>query len=38
MLGGFVLPSVLGNAFGGVLLVAPLNHSQVAADQEHARV
>ncbi len=34
MLGGFVTPSVIGNAVGGVLLVALLNHSQVKADQE----
>jgi len=30
MLGGFVAPSVLGNVVGGVLLVAVLNHAQVA--------
>jgi formate/nitrite transporter FocA (FNT family) len=34
MLGGFVVPSVLGNAIGGVLLVALLNYGQVAADRE----
>lgn len=34
MLGGFVTPSVIGNAVGGVLLVALLNHSQVRADRE----
>ena len=34
MLGEFVLPAVLGNAVGGVLLVALLNYSQVAAEQE----
>jgi formate/nitrite transporter FocA (FNT family) len=34
MLGGFVAASVVGNAVGGVLLVALLNHSQVKADQE----
>ena len=34
MLGGFVTPSVIGNAVGGVLLVALLNHSQVKADQD----
>lgn len=34
MLGGFVAPAVLGNAIGGVLLVALLNHSQVVADRE----
>jgi formate/nitrite transporter FocA (FNT family) len=34
MVGGFVVPSVLGNAIGGVLLVALLNHSQVKADRE----
>jgi formate/nitrite transporter FocA (FNT family) len=34
MLWGFVTPSVLGNAVGGVLLVALLNHGQVLADRE----
>ncbi|CAN5746897.1 formate/nitrite transporter family protein [soil metagenome] len=33
MLGEFVLPAVLGNAVGGVLLVALLNYSQVAAER-----
>jgi formate/nitrite transporter FocA (FNT family) len=31
-LGGFLLPVFLGNAIGGVSLVAALNHAQVAAD------
>lgn len=30
MLGGFLLPAVLGNIAGGVLLVALLNHGQVS--------
>ncbi len=34
MLWGFVTPSVIGNAIGGVLLVALLNYGQVAADRE----
>jgi formate/nitrite transporter FocA (FNT family) len=34
MLWGFVTPSVLGNALGGVLLVALLNYGQVLADRE----
>ena len=34
MLGEFVLPAVLGNAVGGVLLVALLNYGQVLADRE----
>ena len=34
MIGGFVAPAVLGNAIGGVLLVALLNYGQVAADRE----
>jgi formate/nitrite transporter FocA (FNT family) len=34
MLRGFVVPSVLGNAIGGVLLVALLNYGQVAAEKE----
>jgi formate-nitrite transporter family protein len=32
MAGGFVVPAVLGNAIGGVLLVALLNYGQVAAE------
>ncbi|HUR93787.1 MAG TPA: formate/nitrite transporter family protein [Gemmatimonadales bacterium] len=38
MLGGFVVPAVVGNAIGGVLLVALLNHGQVVAERagEHA--
>ena len=34
MLGEFVVPAVLGNAFGGVLLVALLNYAQVAPEME----
>jgi formate/nitrite transporter FocA (FNT family) len=34
MLGDFVVPAVLGNAVGGVLLVALLNYGQVLADRE----
>jgi formate/nitrite transporter FocA (FNT family) len=34
MLWGFLVPSVLGNAIGGVLLVALLNYGQVVADRE----
>ncbi len=34
MLGEFVVPSVIGNAIGGVLLVALLNYGQVAAERE----
>jgi formate-nitrite transporter family protein len=34
MLAEFVVPSVLGNALGGVLLVALLNYGQVAAEKE----
>jgi formate-nitrite transporter family protein len=37
MLGGFVVPSVIGNAIGGVLLVALLNYGQVAADKESGK-
>ncbi|OGX82434.1 formate/nitrite transporter family protein [Hymenobacter glacialis] len=32
VLGGFVVPALLGNILGGVVLVAALNHAQVAAD------
>lgn len=31
-IGSFIIPAVLGNIVGGVLLVAILNHGQVAAD------
>lgn len=34
MFGGFVVPAVIGNAIGGVLMVAILNYGQVAADSE----
>lgn len=34
MLGEFVVPAVVGNAIGGVLLVALLNYGQVVADKE----
>jgi formate/nitrite transporter FocA (FNT family) len=37
MLGDFVVPAVIGNAIGGVLLVALLNYGQVAADKEEER-
>lgn len=33
VLGGFVLPALLGNIAGGVLLVAALNHAQVTAGE-----
>jgi formate/nitrite transporter FocA (FNT family) len=34
MLGGFVAPALLGNAVGGVLLVAIFNYAQVAEEHE----
>jgi hypothetical protein len=34
MVGDFVIPAVLGNAVGGVLLVAILNYAQVAPEME----
>src|SRR3954465_1145799 len=34
MIGGFIVPALLGNAVGGVLLVALFNYAQVA--EEHA--
>jgi formate-nitrite transporter family protein len=37
MFGEFVVPAVIGNAIGGVLLVALLNYGQVAADKEEQR-
>ena len=33
----FLLPTLMGNIVGGVLLVAVLNHAQVAADSEYDR-
>jgi formate/nitrite transporter FocA (FNT family) len=33
-IGGFVVPSLIGNILGGVTLVAALNHAQVAAGSE----
>jgi formate/nitrite transporter FocA (FNT family) len=34
MTGGFILPAVLGNTVGGVVLVALLNYAQVKRDKE----
>ncbi|HEX6434733.1 MAG TPA: formate/nitrite transporter family protein [Gemmatimonadales bacterium] len=34
MVGDFIVPAVLGNAIGGVLLVALLNYGQVAAEKK----
>ena len=34
VLGGYVLPTLIGNTLGGVTLVAALNHAQVAADRK----
>lgn len=34
MLGGFVVPALLGNAVGGVLLVALFNYAQVAEEHQ----
>lgn len=34
VLGSFVLPALLGNIAGGVLLVAALNHAQITAGEE----
>ncbi len=33
VLGGFVLPTLLGNILGGTALVAALNHAQVIAGE-----
>jgi formate-nitrite transporter family protein len=35
MSGEFILPAVLGNTVGGVVLVALLNYAQVKGDKEH---
>jgi len=37
MLGAFIVPAVIGNAVGGVLLVALLNYGQVAPEKEQER-
>jgi formate/nitrite transporter FocA (FNT family) len=37
MIGRFVVPAVLGNAIGGVLLVALLNYGQVASERAKRR-
>lgn len=37
MFGEFVVPAVIGNAIGGVILVALLNYGQIAADKEEQR-
>jgi len=34
---GFIVPAVLGNIIGGLLLVALLNHGQVAAERNESR-
>ena len=34
MLGSFLVPAIIGNVIGGVVLVAMLNHGQVGADRE----
>jgi formate/nitrite transporter FocA (FNT family) len=36
MLASFVVPSVIGNTIGGVLLVALLNYGQVASERSNA--
>ena len=37
MVSNFVVPSVLGNAIGGVLLVALLNYGQVAPERKDGK-
>jgi len=37
MLGGFLVPAVIGNIIGGVVLVAVLNHGQVASASDHQK-
>jgi formate/nitrite transporter FocA (FNT family) len=34
ILGGYILPTLIGNILGGVILVAVLNHAQVVAGEE----
>lgn len=35
MLGGFLVPAIIGNVIGGVVLVAMLNHSQVGEEAQN---
>ncbi len=37
VIGGYVVPALLGNILGGVALVAALNHAQVVAGRESVR-
>jgi formate-nitrite transporter family protein len=34
VLGGYILPTLIGNIIGGVTLVAALNHAQVSAGEK----
>ncbi|GAB4469954.1 MAG: hypothetical protein OHK0029_42700 [Armatimonadaceae bacterium] len=36
VLGRYVVPALVGNIIGGVVLVATLNHAQVTADDDTA--
>ncbi|MEO7042721.1 MAG: formate/nitrite transporter family protein [Gemmatimonadaceae bacterium] len=36
MIGGFLIPAIIGNVIGGVVLVAMLNHGQVGEVARHA--
>jgi formate/nitrite transporter FocA (FNT family) len=38
MIGGFLIPAIIGNVIGGVVLVAMLNHGQVGENARHASV
>jgi formate/nitrite transporter FocA (FNT family) len=37
VLGGFVVPALIGNTIGGVMLVAALAHAQIVGDKQQSR-
>jgi formate/nitrite transporter FocA (FNT family) len=37
MLGGFIIPALLGNAIGGVILVALFNYGQIAEEHQQEK-
>ena len=36
VLGGFLLPALIGNTIGGVTLVAALAHAEIVGDKDHS--
>jgi formate/nitrite transporter FocA (FNT family) len=37
VMGGFLVPVMIGNTIGGVMLVAALAHAQIVGDKKEAR-